>query len=118
MQAPITYIGRLNCFVTVLPNRRRVCQYLAASAPPQNVTQPLPLYPTTQSYSSVCRFLSLPHQHQLSKAITMPSDLDQLIDMGFEKARAEIAVKKSGGSMFVAAAATTPTPLSIRSSTG
>lgn len=27
----------------------------------------------------------------------MPSDLDQLLDMGFEKARAEIAVKKSGG---------------------
>ncbi|PFH60442.1 hypothetical protein XA68_10917 [Ophiocordyceps unilateralis] len=27
----------------------------------------------------------------------MPSDLDQLLDMGFEKARAEMAVKKSGG---------------------
>ncbi|KAJ3472355.1 hypothetical protein NLG97_g11059 [Lecanicillium saksenae] len=27
----------------------------------------------------------------------MPSDLDQLLDMGFDKARAEIAVKKSGG---------------------
>ncbi|KAL6857489.1 hypothetical protein ACO1O0_004925 [Amphichorda felina] len=27
----------------------------------------------------------------------MPSDLEALIDMGFEKARAEIAVKKSGG---------------------
>ncbi|KAK5992202.1 UBX domain-containing protein 1 [Cladobotryum mycophilum] len=27
----------------------------------------------------------------------MPSDLDALIDMGFEKARAKIAVKKSGG---------------------
>lgn len=30
----------------------------------------------------------------------MPSDLEALIDMGFEKARAEIAVKKSGGRMF------------------
>lgn len=29
----------------------------------------------------------------------MPSDLDQLLDMGFDKARAEIAVKKTGGSM-------------------
>ncbi|RDA94304.1 hypothetical protein CP533_0536 [Ophiocordyceps camponoti-saundersi (nom. inval.)] len=27
----------------------------------------------------------------------MPSDLEQLLDMGFEKARAEMAVKKSGG---------------------
>ncbi|XWX01605.1 hypothetical protein V2A60_009633 [Cordyceps javanica] len=27
----------------------------------------------------------------------MPSDLDQLLEMGFDKARAEIAVKKSGG---------------------
>ncbi|OAA56854.1 UBA-like protein [Cordyceps fumosorosea ARSEF 2679] len=27
----------------------------------------------------------------------MPSDLDQLLDMGFDKTRAEIAVKKSGG---------------------
>ncbi|KJZ68993.1 hypothetical protein HIM_11620 [Hirsutella minnesotensis 3608] len=27
----------------------------------------------------------------------MPSDLEQLLDMGFEKARAEIAVKKTGG---------------------
>lgn len=27
----------------------------------------------------------------------MPSDLDSLIDMGFDKSRAEIAVKKSGG---------------------
>jgi len=27
----------------------------------------------------------------------MPSDLDQLLDMGFDKSRAEIAVKKSGG---------------------
>ncbi|KAH8169298.1 UBX domain-containing protein [Sarocladium implicatum] len=27
----------------------------------------------------------------------MPSDLDQLIDMGFDKSRAELAVKKSGG---------------------
>ncbi|KAF4582245.1 UBA/TS-N domain containing protein [Ophiocordyceps camponoti-floridani] len=27
----------------------------------------------------------------------MPSDLDQLLDMGFEKVRAEMAVKKSGG---------------------
>lgn len=27
----------------------------------------------------------------------MPSDLDQLLDMGFEKTRVEIAVKKSGG---------------------
>ncbi|KAJ4154860.1 hypothetical protein LMH87_000134 [Akanthomyces muscarius] len=27
----------------------------------------------------------------------MPSDLDQLLDMGFDKARAEIAVKKTGG---------------------
>ncbi|KAM3566511.1 hypothetical protein ARSEF4850_000555 [Beauveria asiatica] len=27
----------------------------------------------------------------------MPSDMDQLLDMGFDKARAEIAVKKSGG---------------------
>ena len=27
----------------------------------------------------------------------MPSDLEQLIDMGFEKERAELAVKKSGG---------------------
>lgn len=27
----------------------------------------------------------------------MASDLDTLIDMGFERARAELAVKKSGG---------------------
>ncbi|KAM4057482.1 UBX domain-containing protein [Hirsutella rhossiliensis] len=27
----------------------------------------------------------------------MPSDLEQLLDMGFEKARAEVAVKKTGG---------------------
>lgn len=27
----------------------------------------------------------------------MPSDLEQLLDMGFDKERAEIAVKKSGG---------------------
>lgn len=27
----------------------------------------------------------------------MPSDLEQLLDMGFEKERAEIAVKKTGG---------------------
>ncbi|PHH88170.1 hypothetical protein CDD83_7888 [Cordyceps sp. RAO-2017] len=27
----------------------------------------------------------------------MPSDLEQLLDMGFEKARAELAVKKTGG---------------------
>lgn len=30
----------------------------------------------------------------------MASDLDTLLDMGFEKARAEIAVKKSGGRKF------------------
>lgn len=27
----------------------------------------------------------------------MPSDLEALLDMGFDKERAEIAVKKSGG---------------------
>jgi hypothetical protein len=27
----------------------------------------------------------------------MPSDLEQLVDMGFDKTRAEMAVKKSGG---------------------
>lgn len=27
----------------------------------------------------------------------MPSDLEQLLEMGFDKARAELAVKKSGG---------------------
>ena len=27
----------------------------------------------------------------------MPSDLEQLLDMGFEKERAEIALKKNGG---------------------
>lgn len=27
----------------------------------------------------------------------MPSDLDTLLDMGFDKERAEIAVKKTGG---------------------
>jgi hypothetical protein len=27
----------------------------------------------------------------------MPSDLDTLLDMGFDKERAELAVKKSGG---------------------
>lgn len=31
----------------------------------------------------------------------MPSDLDALLDMGFERARAEIAVKKSGGRKFL-----------------
>lgn len=30
----------------------------------------------------------------------MPSDLEALLDMGFEKDRAEIAVKKSGGRKF------------------
>jgi hypothetical protein len=27
----------------------------------------------------------------------MPSDLDQLLDMGFDKERAEIAVERTGG---------------------
>lgn len=40
-----------------------------------------------------------PHISQL-KAFTMASDLETLIDMGFEKARAELAVKKTGGRMF------------------
>lgn len=31
----------------------------------------------------------------------MPSDLEQLLDMGFEKDRAELAVKKSGGCTFI-----------------
>lgn len=31
-----------------------------------------------------------------------PSDLEQLLDMGFEKERAEIAVKKAGGSRLFA----------------
>lgn len=30
----------------------------------------------------------------------MPSDLEQLLDMGFDKERAEIAIKKSGGRTF------------------
>lgn len=30
----------------------------------------------------------------------MASDLDQLIEMGFDKERAQLAVSKSGGSMF------------------
>lgn len=31
----------------------------------------------------------------------MPSDLEQLVDMGFDKTRAELAVKKSGGCEFI-----------------
>lgn len=48
------------------------------------------LFPSTSSPSVTIQLH--PETH-----ITMASDLEQLLDMGFDKARAEIAVKKSGG---------------------
>jgi len=32
--------------------------------------------------------------------MSTPSDLQQLLDMGFDKEKAEIAVKKTGGCMY------------------
>jgi len=46
--------------------------------------------------------LFAPQQTPLSPNITanMASDLETLLDMGFDKERAEIAVKKTGGRMY------------------
>ncbi|KAJ6437198.1 UBA/TS-N domain containing protein [Purpureocillium lavendulum] len=55
----------------------------------------------TSSASPITHHASLTRDVTSSRsrlhAATMPSDLEQLLEMGFEKARAELAVKKSGG---------------------
>jgi hypothetical protein len=42
-----------------------------------------------------------------------PSDLNQLLEMGFEKQRAEIAVKKSGGCTLLSGLDLTPLQMLI-----
>lgn len=76
-------------------------------------------YPTTWS-SSVSNNIGCPLHATLpasvpTKTITMPSDLDQLLDMGFDKARAEIAVKKTGGRTPILPPLATPPPFDTRS---
>lgn len=64
------------------------------NAPPLNFL--LDVYPTTIHLSHI-----QPHTKHGTPVAVMATDLEQLLDMGFEKARAEIAVKKSGGCMFL-----------------
>lgn len=51
---------------------------------------------------------------ELTASVTMASsDLDQLIEMGFDKERSEIAVKKGNGSMLLSSPATVCRPLTV-----
>lgn len=94
-----TLFAKASCLASLEPTS---CCSSTTSFSPHRVTTSHCVTPLYRAHSTTSR--TPPHQHITTAA--MPTDLEQLLDMGFDKTRSEIAVKKTGGR--------TPTHLVLR----